>query len=189
VPFDRCTTAGVVDAGTIDGVGGPAGLLPGLSRRASILARIVLRELLAGKAMTASKLSVWWGITFGTLTDGFLGAIVVCAPDMRAAVAKTRDLGQHPGGLELGIPFRASGFDPAYVDRLLSREEFRELPRPVGIVEAWEAAARSGPIIDVNYNGDTMHGYALPEDEPQDVEKLLEQAADRNRAALDRLSQ
>jgi hypothetical protein len=135
------------------------------------------------------RLPVWWSITFGTPVDGFLGAIVVCAPDMRAAVAKARDLGQHPGGLELGVPFRASGFDPAYVNRLLSREEFRELPPPPDMVGAWETAAQSGPIIDVTYNGDTMHGYALPEDEHQDVEELLKRAAERNRAALDRLGQ
>ena len=111
--------------------------------------------------LTESKLPVWWAITFGTPAEGFLGAIVVCAPNMRAAVVKARDLGQHPGGLELGIPFRASEIDPAYVDRLLSSEEFPNLPRPKDDAPAWEAAARSGPIIDVTYNGDTMHGYAV----------------------------
>lgn len=136
-----------------------------------------------------STLSVFWSITFGTPDDGFLGAIVVQAPDMGAAVVKAKDLGQHPGGLELGIPFRASEVDPAYVNRLLSREEFCNLPRPKGDAPAREVAARACRIQHVNYNGDAMHGYALLEDEHQDVEELLKRAADRNRAALDRLGQ
>lgn len=70
--------------------------------------------------------SPWWWLSFAT-DAGFLGIVLVRAPDFMFAVRETQRLGCNPGGEVRGWPVSAGlelGDPRAFwVGRLLSREE------------------------------------------------------------------
>jgi hypothetical protein len=78
---------------------------------------------------------LWWILSFAEAKPphgrGFLGGALIKADTLAEAVTWTHRTGINPGGEILPVCFRSlEGGDPKYVNRLLDRDEARELPVP-----------------------------------------------------------
>lgn len=62
--------------------------------------------------------------------SGFLGGVVTEADTLADAITWTHLQGINPGGAIAAVGFRADHVDPAYMDRLLDRNEQLNMPAP-----------------------------------------------------------
>lgn len=70
----------------------------------------------------------WWFITFTNATTGFLGGAIVQARGFANACRETHRLNINPGGWAIGGPLPESWNHPDFVNRLLTREEAKNVP-------------------------------------------------------------
>lgn len=79
--------------------------------------------------------TVWWYMSFTDDTrpkgSQFLGAALVLAVTLEEAIRASWTLGCNPGGAVMAVPLPVGARpDPAFCNRLLTREEAEGMPEP-----------------------------------------------------------
>jgi hypothetical protein len=92
---------------------------------------------MAGLLPPAEDDPLWW-LSFADperpAGTQFLGALIVQAPALEAAITRSHVLGLNPGGqIAIAGPVPAAYITEKWRDRLLSREEAEAVPEPPGL--------------------------------------------------------